>query len=218
MRVKDYYKILEVSPTAPLQEIKRSYRRLAHAYHPDKNADNPAAEAYFKEVIEAYQILSNPVQREQYNYERWSQRQTGKKYASPAFSPQTILKESISLKEYVSTIDIFRMNQDALKYQLMEILSDHNISILLNFKDAIINRQIIKEILIAASPLHLIYSERLIERLDILTENDNEGREIIQKFIQQKRRNAKWNRYKTLLIILITILLCGLIYFLGKQA
>jgi molecular chaperone DnaJ len=217
MRVKDYYKILEVSPTAPLQEIKRSYRRLAHLYHPDKNAGNPAAEAYFKEVIEAYKILSNQVQRESYNYQRWSQRQTEKKYASPAFSPQTILNESISLREYISKVDIFRMNEEALNYQIMQILSDHNISILQNFKYIIINKQIINEILHASLFLNLKDAELLIKRLNASIENDDEGKEIIQKFILKKRLAAKWEKYKIVLIFLITVLLCCLIYFLGKH-
>lgn len=217
MRVKDYYKILEVSPTAPLHEIKRSYRRLAHTYHPDKNADNPSAEAYFKEVIEAYKILSNPVQRESYNYERWSQRQTGKKYASPAFSPQTILNEASSLREYVSKVDIFRMNEEALNYQIMQILSDHNISILQNFKDIFINKEIIKEILSAASFLYLKDAELLTEKLNSSIASDDEGKEMIQKFINKKRITAKWEKYKILLIVLITVLLCCLIYFLGKH-
>ncbi len=217
MRVKDYYKILEVLPTASLQEIKKSYRKLAHLYHPDKNADNPAAEAYFKEVIEAYQTLSNPVQRESYNYERWSLRRTGKKYTSPAFSPQTILQESISLRDYVSKVDIFRMNEEALNYQIMQTLSDHNISILKNFNDVIINKAIIKELLTAALLLDLKFSESLIEKLYQLTENNDEAKELIQKFILKKKLAAKWEKYKILLIVLITILLCCLIYFLGKH-
>ena len=64
---KDYYQILEVSRTADDNEIKKAYRKLAIKYHPDKNPGNPEAEAKFKEVSEAYEILSNPQKRAQYD-------------------------------------------------------------------------------------------------------------------------------------------------------
>src|SRR5580700_7268554 len=132
MPLKDYYKLLEISPTATQTELKRSYRRLAHLHHPDKNAENPSAEAYFRELNEAYIVLSDAVRRERYNYERWSLRKTGKKFTTPVFSPQGVLAECMALKEYIGTVDIFRMNREALRQQLLQTLSEHNFSILKN--------------------------------------------------------------------------------------
>ena len=63
---KDYYKILGVSKTASQDEIKRAYRKLAHEYHPDKNSSH-ADGAKFKEINEAYQVLSNLQKRSQYD-------------------------------------------------------------------------------------------------------------------------------------------------------
>jgi len=63
---KDYYKILGVGRNATQDEIKRAYRRLAHQYHPDKNSSY-ADGAKFKEINEAYQVLSNPQKRAQYD-------------------------------------------------------------------------------------------------------------------------------------------------------
>ena len=54
----DYYELLEVTQTASAEEIKRSFRRLAVQYHPDKNPDNPEAEAKFKELAKAYETPS----------------------------------------------------------------------------------------------------------------------------------------------------------------
>jgi DnaJ-class molecular chaperone len=56
--VKDYYNILEVDRSASERDIKKSYRNLSKKYHPDKNPDNKESEDKFKEVAEAYSILS----------------------------------------------------------------------------------------------------------------------------------------------------------------
>jgi len=65
---RDYYEILGVTRTASGEEIKRSYRRLAMKYHPDRNGDNKAeAEVRFKECAEAYEILSDDAKRRRYD-------------------------------------------------------------------------------------------------------------------------------------------------------
>ncbi len=67
MAGKDYYKILEVSKSSSPDEIKKSYRKLALKYHPDRNKDDKTAEAKFKEVSEAYAVLSDPEKKKQYD-------------------------------------------------------------------------------------------------------------------------------------------------------
>ena len=70
---KDFYKILGVSKTASDAEIKKSYRSLSRKYHPDVNRDNPSAEARFKEVSEAYSVLSDKNERAEYDQIRTMQ-------------------------------------------------------------------------------------------------------------------------------------------------
>jgi curved DNA-binding protein len=64
---KDYYKILEVPRTATQEEIKKSYRKLAMKYHPDRNKGDKTAESKFKDINEAYAVLSNAEKRKQYD-------------------------------------------------------------------------------------------------------------------------------------------------------
>lgn len=79
MDYKDYYKILGVDRKASDDEIKRAYRKLALRYHPDRNAGDKQAEEKFKEINEAYQVLSDPEKRARYeqlgeSYTRYQQR------------------------------------------------------------------------------------------------------------------------------------------------
>jgi molecular chaperone DnaJ len=64
---RDYYQILNVPRDASLEEIKAAYRRLAREYHPDVRKDDPQAEERFKEINEAYQVLSDPQKRAEYD-------------------------------------------------------------------------------------------------------------------------------------------------------
>lgn len=64
---RDYYDVLGLKKTATQDEIKKAYRKLARKYHPDANPDDPKAEEKFKEVSSAYEVLSDPQKREQYD-------------------------------------------------------------------------------------------------------------------------------------------------------
>jgi curved DNA-binding protein len=80
MQYRDYYQILNVNKNASQAEIKKAYRKLAREFHPDVNPDDPNAEEKFKDINEAYQVLSDAEKREKYDRfgSQWKQyQQTG---------------------------------------------------------------------------------------------------------------------------------------------
>jgi chaperone protein DnaJ len=83
---KDYYAILGVSRDADEKEIKSAYRRLARKYHPDVNPNDKTAEAKFKEISEAYEVLSDPEKRKMYQQfgDQWEQIQSSGDAGGPS--------------------------------------------------------------------------------------------------------------------------------------
>jgi len=124
LEIKDYYKILELPPSATQKEIKTAYRRLAHQYHPDKSGNDLYAAAQFEIVKEAYEVLSDPSKKEYYLQQRWYNQSIGKKRTETVITPVTVLKQVLELDKYVSTLDVHRMDKEGLYNYICDILSD----------------------------------------------------------------------------------------------
>jgi DnaJ-class molecular chaperone len=94
MEYKDYYKILGVARDASADEIKKAFRKLARKYHPDVNPGDKSAEARFKEINEAYEVLSDPEKRQKYdtlgpNWQEQFGAQPGARSYAYTWSPNT---------------------------------------------------------------------------------------------------------------------------------
>ncbi|MCW3114898.1 MAG: hypothetical protein JWR18_3294 [Segetibacter sp.] len=210
---KDYYKILEVSPNATNADIKKSYRRLALQYHPDKNFGNQLYEAKFKDIIEAYKVLSDVKQREQYNNSRNHYSQPERKKPEHQTSPQTILTQTIDFRRKIAMLDPDRMNKLALFQQIQHLLSRHNISILQKNNDPKLNKRIIEEIMFCSRFLPFAHVERICFQLTAIAGTDNATYRKIYNFSKHVRMHTVWNKYKIMAAVLLAIILCFAIYF-----
>ena len=214
--LKDYYNTLQIPPHATLPEIKQAFRRLAMLYHPDKNINDPYAEVKFNEVKEAYEVLTNPVKKESYLQERWYNQSIGEKRTTGAVTPVSILKLTLELDRYVSKLDVHRMNKEGLSNYILDLISTETIEKLKQFNEKGINRQIITTILKAMKPLPLKLVKPLLNRLEILSDDDQEGVQKIKNFLSAQKKSFLWNKYKIVVTLLFTILICLLIYLTSK--
>jgi len=109
--VKNYYEILGVSENAGQEDIKNAFRKLAFKYHPDKNPGNEKqAEEKFKEINEAYSILSDTGKRQQYDFAKKSG-YTGTEYPGFGYSQSDIFRDAFSNPETMEELN--RMFQQA---------------------------------------------------------------------------------------------------------
>ncbi|BAW96762.1 chaperone protein dnaJ [[Synechococcus] sp. NIES-970] len=103
--LRNYYEILGVPRNASSEEIKRAFRRLARRYHPDVNPGDKVAEEKFKDLNEAYEVLSDDVRRSQ--YDQFS-RAMGGKYSRPGFSrPNRPQRNDFSQFANIGTVSPF---------------------------------------------------------------------------------------------------------------
>lgn len=102
MEYKDYYKILGVGKDADEKSIKKAYRKLARQYHPDMNPDDPQAEEMFKNVNEAYEVLSDQEKREMYDRfgSQWQQYQRAQSQGQAGYGPGGGYAQTITPEEF----------------------------------------------------------------------------------------------------------------------
>lgn len=215
-QVKDYYKILDLPTTASLPEIKRAFRRLAQQYHPDKNEGSHMAAAHFLEIQEAYKTLSDPKQRQAYHYQRWYVRSTGKPFASAPLTPANILHECRLLQQYVDSMNIFHLRFDAVSLHIRELLTENAIKMLLEQKDPAINRAIVQSILTSVRPLPKKFFLPIAELLLQLAGDDETAHANIEEALKEKKQRHVWDKYKWVVMLIVTALICWLIYRYGK--
>ena len=217
MRLKDYYKILEIEPSATLTEIKKAYRRLAQQYHPDKNASKEYALTYFAEIKEAYEVLTNPAKKDYYLQQRWYQQSIGKKeFQSQPITPPNILKQFIELDKHVARLDTFRMDKQGLYEYISNLLSDETIEQLRKFNETDINKEIIETTIRTAGYLHFQQAEKIAEKMYTLSGKEPATTMRIDLFLQQFKKRSQWEKSKIYIIFLATIIISLLIY-LGSR-
>jgi curved DNA-binding protein CbpA len=185
-------------------------------YHPDKNSDSKVSELKFKEIQEAYKILSDSRKRQQYNHNRYDEAHgLNKKPSSDASTPNAILQKSIQLHKKMKLMDPHRIDRDKLYNSIQLILSANNQSVLSKYNDQQTTASIIQELLNASDLLQFKQAKQVYLQLSALAGNNSSLQQIIQQFEQKQKLNFYWNRYQFLLALIAAALFCFLIYQLS---
>ena len=213
--MKDYYKILGVPPSASQLEIKKAYRALAFKYHPDKNPESSLAEAQFKEIQEAYSVLSDSYKRGKYDDERWLMGMGGKTQYREAVTPEWLVMICRQLNISLLTMDTHRMSQRALQAYILLILADAHLGVLQQAGDKNANETIVAELLTATEKLELQYLPDITQRLLVIAADDVDLQVSINDTARERKRRARQEKLFPYIIILITLLLCVFMYLYG---
>ncbi|MEO6348086.1 MAG: DnaJ domain-containing protein [Aquaticitalea sp.] len=216
MIFKDYYRILNLKSTATGNEIKRSYRRLAFKFHPDKNFGSKDSEIKFREIKEAYDVLSEINLRANYDHEyddfyqkEYAETKSHKTQSEPKASPvtpETYLKRFSEIRLFLTTTHSEPLNQQALYNHLNAILNDNSIEFLLESDHFKINRQIIFEVLKCCRYLSFDYVERIAIKLARLAGSDNEAIQKIFAYTKRRKILNYWPKYRGVALVLAIII------------
>ncbi|MEO6315325.1 MAG: DnaJ domain-containing protein [Chitinophagaceae bacterium] len=215
MQLKDYYKILDLTPAATALQVKKSFRQLALRHHPDKNPGSALSEAKFKEIHEAYEILADPDKRADYNYKRWYHKSLKKQFNDEPLTSTTILGECVRLHNYMLSVNAFRVNYDGLSYHIRQLLSQQNTAILLETADEKLRKKVIEELLVPAAVLPARYIQPVVELMLRLAAGSTALTSQVNAFSKQHKQKTTWQKYSALVVVAITLLLCWLIYRLA---
>ena len=215
MPAKNYYSILKVKQTASQDEIKRSYRRLALIYHPDKNNGDTIAEEVFKEIKEAYNILSDHTKRTVYDRECLHV-STHINVTAKERSAKDVVDMATQLHDKLSKLNAFKINYDALLFRLHEIVSGGNMSILKKHTDKILKERFLEIILMCSQPLPVKYANEITEALMQFANDDGSLQQKIASFKKVHSRTHFIENNKIILAIISALVLCILIWFIFK--
>lgn len=201
MSAKDYYRILDVQPTAGTSEIRKAYRAMALRFHPDKNAGNPMAELKFKEIKEAYEVLCDKHKRDAWHYRHYNAYHNTS--AMEALNADEVLQKSIQLYKKYSSQDPFRLNQEALYQQISHLLMPQHIRLLQLQADAHTNNAVINNILQSTYLLPWSYAQQICASLQTISPVLPETAAAIHSCLAEKKRQWLWNKYKIPLAVLL---------------
>jgi curved DNA-binding protein CbpA len=215
--IKDYYTILELPPSASFDEIKKSYRRLAHIYHPDKKIDDPYAAARFTEIKEAYEVLTNPHKKDLYLQQRWYAQSIGRKRTELIVTPETLLKRMLELDRYIYTLDTHRMDKEGLYHYVLHILSIENIEKLNSFNEPDINREIIRCALKCAYLIPFTDLDNYLERIKKIDAGNESFTQQVTQLYRQRRQSHYWEKHKGWIVLLIVLIFCISVFMLIKK-
>lgn len=179
----NYYEVIQVSPTATFDEIKKAYRKLALQCHPDIAGNNAENAFRFKQITEAYKVLSDEQKRQAYHYKHFFQSFSANKPPSV----QAIVQRSADLARLVKSLNAYRLNYDLLLFQIEQCISNNNCGLLAKAPTQLkaTTQHLLPPLLLLPYREALVFYERLLEA--------NTADAVLSALIKNQQKQHKWS-------------------------
>lgn len=215
MPVKDYYATLRIPQGGDALSIKKAFRTLAMEYHPDKRGENAENDHYFREIKEAYGVLSDPQLREEYLYQRWLEKSMGHQLDT-FVQPAQILQLFIKAEQYIASTDGFRTDKMILFNHVFKLFSLARLEAILSENNPAMEATTVNMAIRMSSYLNLEGCLFMADHFKkILEKNPHEAKDW-EKLIRKKKQEERMEQLKVPLVLALTLLICFLIFLLGK--
>lgn len=215
--MRDYYKILGIPYSADEQQIKKAYRQLVKQYHPDKNEDEQAV-ALFREMKEAYEVLSHPQSKAQYDIQLFKAQPnlTGRKKIK---SPEQLLAITQQLVDELKKIDGQKIDQNNLYFYMSWLLEKDAVFPLLHGADHALTSDFFANCIFIQRKLSLVFQIPTFTLLLELAQALGLKKEVelINKDLSAAKKIEKQRKMTPLWVVLIASAILGWVYFLGKK-
>lgn len=209
---KDYYAILGVTPLATPEELRRSYRRLAMEWHPDRKGGDPGAALRFHELREAYQTLTDPVRKDAWLQERWYLRSMGvRTEQKSADRPAELLKTCISYEQELAMTDPHRIDAGNILARMRNMLTPEACEMLLLEPDPEIRIEVCRRLLRCGRHFEPTAAGELVRLLEPLKATDGRLSDEAARYLSRRRRAHAMERVRIPLLLLATAVACLLI-------
>ena len=215
MPVKDYYATLRIPQGADASSIKKAFRSLAMEYHPDKRGENAENDHYFREIKEAYGVLSDPQLREEYLYQRWLEKSMGHQLDT-LIHPVEILQLFIKAEHYIATTDGFRTDKMTLFNHVFKLFSQARLEAILSENNPAMEATTVQMAMRMSAHLNLEGCLFMADHFKKMLEKHPHEAKDWGKLLRKKKQEQRMEQLKVPLVLVLTLLICLLIFLLGK--
>ncbi len=216
MHQPDYYSFLGIRSNATNTEIRKAFRKLALIHHPDKDLFSATSNEKFRQIHEAYLVLSDSRKRAAYDFERKLLFQNKIKPNKPETEAELfqILRK---LNTQITLQDPYRMDRDILSYQLKEILAEHNLQLLEPNSSKAFVKEVIKLIQICSQHFTKDQIKQAVNLLKPFMQKSSTNPLELTELHHSLLQVYYWKRYKVLFAFIVTLLLCLMMFTLTQK-
>lgn len=215
--IKNYYKILGINSQAPTDTIKKKYRVLAFAHHPDKHNNSDAANQHFTLINEAYAVLSNPSKRQAYDLQLLQKNLNYFQDYSFENDVKAILRNLQQVLFKVQSISSDDINQSELSNSIIYYYTNENQLLFEEQKNKELQEQYLNILIDLFQPLKYKYASFVLTNIEEYLRKQEETMLILYKIIFNKKQIHQWNKLKPILVLCSALIICFIIFIVSRR-